>query len=183
MGAVARFELNIATPYDKRLLWIAAVLVVALIAVGDNGEYEWKILFICASILLLLWLLRALSMPTRVVMDTAANKIELYYRAWVFRPPKTLELEPFNKVRSYIRGAGASLTVFVEIATSEALPRTISMGVFEGTYSEESKFLTIPRPIEPSPAAELRKRLASTGKFVDEGFLGDFYDRRADEIA
>ena len=120
--------------------------------------------------------------PRAVLIDTQRGRIELLYRRWTRKPPKILPLSQFPFVRSFERGGGGLFMVVVELASSDDLPRTVFLGVFDMDRAETTRFLEIPGVCEPAVAVALRRGLSSTGVIKDLGHLGRFLERRAEEV-
>jgi hypothetical protein len=126
-------------------------------------------------------LYKVCSQPIRLDINSGSDEIAIKYRSWSPRRTKRFTLTPFSLVRSYSGGGSHPLTI-VELATTEEVPRAIRLAIYEEPLSKENNFLAIPRFIEAPEARLLRTRLVETGHFRDQGYLGDFLERRAKNL-
>jgi hypothetical protein len=177
---VQNIQLHSALP--TRLLIVSGVLVWGAFyahSLAKPGAVFWAlvaILFFSA-----LGVLQVARQPAHIGLDPKSDSISISYRKWSGKRTKFLRLSDFRLIRSYSAGANLPVTI-VELATEEELPRAIRLATYDERFSPEKRFFAIPRFLEAPAAAALRSRLAQSGHFRDEGYLGDFNERRAEDV-
>ena len=84
---------------------------------------------------------RLYAKPCEVVVDAQRDQLGLRYRRWTRKPAKILTLSQFPCVRSFERGGGGWSMDVVELVSSDDLPRTVLLGVFDMDRAETTRFL------------------------------------------
>lgn len=158
-------EISFEHPYSKRLTFV--LTIVAALALQE--VYYRRIgLGVAAFFLILPFaFLNLWKHPSKIRIIEESKSIQVVYSRLSFRSQKSFSLKNLSHVHSYITSGRSPVNV-VEL---KALDRseTLKLSIYEARWKGNG-FLSIPVTAEVEAAANLRKRLAMTGLFIDAGF-------------